>query len=150
MHIYGSEMIVVSMPLCVYNLGSSRICCLICNDLHWPPSEMLSYFVLISLVKHKQLNSLTVVIFVYSNTDYSMLEDVKRIADSAKRRRVNLCGTFCGAFSGFPPHLRGLLSAARSRRLKLLFLPKGMSKRQTNKTSFDNRFIFTLVLMIIN
>ncbi|KAK1424911.1 hypothetical protein QVD17_20252 [Tagetes erecta] len=68
-------------------------------------------------------------------SDYNMLEDVKRIADSAKRRRVNLCGTFIG----LPFHLRGLLGAARSRRIKLLFLPKGMSKRQTNKTYFDNR-----------
>ncbi|KAI3796711.1 hypothetical protein L1987_39390 [Smallanthus sonchifolius] len=68
-------------------------------------------------------------------SDYSMLEDVKRIADSAMRRRVNLCGIY----SGLSLHLKHLLKAAKSRRIKLFFLPNGMSKRQTNKTSYNHR-----------
>ncbi|KAL8268333.1 hypothetical protein R6Q59_002131 [Mikania micrantha] len=67
-------------------------------------------------------------------SDYNMLEDVKRIADSAKRRRLNLCGNY----SGISFHLKNLLSAAKKRRIKLIFLPNGMSKRQTNKTSCNN------------
>ncbi|KAF5760967.1 putative Zinc finger, HIT-type [Helianthus annuus] len=69
-------------------------------------------------------------------SDYNMLEDVKRIADSAKRRRVSLCGSDYG----IPLHLKSLINGARSRRFKLFFLPTGMSKRQTNKTSFNNRW----------
>ncbi|KAJ0836831.1 putative Zinc finger, HIT-type [Helianthus annuus] len=69
-------------------------------------------------------------------SDYNMLEDVKRIADSAKRRRVSLCGSDYG----IPLHLKNLINGARSRRFKLFFLPTGMSKRQTNKTSFNNRW----------
>ncbi|KAI7752628.1 hypothetical protein M8C21_006405 [Ambrosia artemisiifolia] len=68
-------------------------------------------------------------------SDYNMLEDVKRIADSAKRRRVSLCGNY----SGIPLHLRTLINAARTRRFKLFFLPNGMSKRQINKTSYNHR-----------
>ncbi|KAK9051604.1 hypothetical protein SSX86_028231 [Deinandra increscens subsp. villosa] len=66
-------------------------------------------------------------------SDYNMLEDVKRIADSAKRRRVNICGTY----AGIPFHLKSLLHAAKSRRIRLIFLANGMSKRRTNKTSYD-------------
>ncbi|KAM0010347.1 putative Zinc finger, HIT-type [Helianthus debilis subsp. tardiflorus] len=69
-------------------------------------------------------------------SDYNMLEDVKRIADSAKRRRVSLCGSDYG----IPLHLKNLINGARSRRFKLFFLPTGMSKRQTNKTSYNNRW----------
>ncbi|KAI3764800.1 hypothetical protein L2E82_14816 [Cichorium intybus] len=69
-------------------------------------------------------------------SDYSMLEDVKRIADSAKRMRVQLCGKY---YNGLPFYLKHLLKAAQSRRTRLFFLPTGMSKRETNKTSYNNR-----------
>ncbi|KAJ9563247.1 hypothetical protein OSB04_008407 [Centaurea solstitialis] len=69
-------------------------------------------------------------------SDYSMLEDVKRIADSAKRRRVQLCGKI---FHRLPNHLKNLSKAAGSRRIRLFILPNGMSKRETNRTYHDNR-----------
>lgn len=67
--------------------------------------------------------------------DYNMLEDVKRIADSARRRRV----TVCGYSHWLPNPLKNLRGAAASRRVKLLFLAKGMSKREKNKTYFNYR-----------
>ncbi|KAK6143126.1 hypothetical protein DH2020_023474 [Rehmannia glutinosa] len=69
-------------------------------------------------------------------SDYNMLEDVKRIADSAQRMRVKLCG-----YSHFrlPFHLKGLQNAAASRRTKLLLLSSGMSKREKNRTYYNNR-----------
>ncbi|KVH97076.1 box C/D snoRNA protein 1 [Cynara cardunculus var. scolymus] len=69
-------------------------------------------------------------------SDYNMLEDVKRIADSAKRRRLQLCGKF---FHGLPHNLKSLMRAAGNRKIKLFFLPNGMSKRESNQTFFDNR-----------
>ncbi|PSS11979.1 Box C/D snoRNA protein [Actinidia chinensis var. chinensis] len=69
-------------------------------------------------------------------SDYNMLEDVKRIADSAQRMRLKLCG-----YSHFrlPFPLKGLRSAAANRRTKLLFLPSGMTKRETNRSYYNNR-----------
>ncbi|KAI3448935.1 hypothetical protein Pfo_005600 [Paulownia fortunei] len=69
-------------------------------------------------------------------SDFNMLEDVKRIADSAQRMRVKLCG-----YSHFrlPFPLKSLRSAASSRRIKLLFLSNGMSKREKNRTYYNNR-----------
>ncbi|KAL0290928.1 UNVERIFIED_CONTAM: hypothetical protein Scaly_2654700 [Sesamum calycinum] len=65
-----------------------------------------------------------------------MLEDVKRIADSAQRMRVKLCG-----YSHFrlPFPLKNLRRAAASRRTKLLFLSSGMSKREANQTYYNTR-----------
>ncbi|KAL0284034.1 UNVERIFIED_CONTAM: hypothetical protein Sradi_7210800 [Sesamum radiatum] len=65
-----------------------------------------------------------------------MLEDVKRIADSAQRMRVKLCG--CSQFR-LPVPLKILRRAAASRRTKLLFLSSGMSKREANRTYYNNR-----------
>ncbi|CAK9140343.1 unnamed protein product [Ilex paraguariensis] len=89
-------------------------------------------------------------------SDYNMLEDVKRIAESAQRMRVKVCG-----YSHFrlpfplkslrkaaasrrtklllPFPLKSLRKAAASRRTKLLFLSSGMSKRGANRTCYDNR-----------
>ncbi|KAG9147776.1 hypothetical protein Leryth_018831 [Lithospermum erythrorhizon] len=69
-------------------------------------------------------------------SDYNMLEDVKRVAESAHRARVKL-----GAHAHFrlPFHLKSLRSAAGSRRTKILFLPSGMLKRQANRTYYNNR-----------
>uniref|UniRef100_A0A5B7BHN4 Box C/D snoRNA protein 1 n=1 Tax=Davidia involucrata TaxID=16924 RepID=A0A5B7BHN4_DAVIN len=69
-------------------------------------------------------------------SDYNMLEDVKRVAESAQRTRVKLCG-----YSHFrlPFPLKSLRSAAANRRTKLLFLSSGMSKRETNQSCYNNR-----------
>lgn len=68
--------------------------------------------------------------------DYNMLEDVKRVSESAKRTRLKLCGK-----SNFrlPFPLKSLRSAAASRGTKLLFLSNGMSKREMNQTYYDKR-----------
>ncbi|XVF79581.1 hypothetical protein PTKIN_Ptkin15bG0000700 [Pterospermum kingtungense] len=71
-------------------------------------------------------------------SDYNLLEETKRVAESARRIRSKLC-------TSYPPHfklpypLRTLRTAAASRRTKLLFLPSGMSKRETNQTRLHNR-----------
>lgn len=69
-------------------------------------------------------------------SDYNMLEDVKRVAESARRMRYKLCG-----YSQFrlPFPLKSLRSAANSRRTKLLFLSGGMSKREKNRTFYNHR-----------
>lgn len=69
--------------------------------------------------------------------DYNMLEDVKRVAESAKRMRQKLCG-----YSHFrlPLHLKNLLRAASDRRTKILFLSSGMSRRLKNQTYYNERF----------
>ncbi|KAL6964813.1 hypothetical protein U1Q18_035868 [Sarracenia purpurea var. burkii] len=64
-----------------------------------------------------------------------MLEDVKRVADSAQRMRVKLGGHH---FS-LPFSLKNLRKAAASRRITLLFLSSGMSKRETNRSYHNNR-----------
>ncbi|KAK7314912.1 hypothetical protein VNO77_33442 [Canavalia gladiata] len=69
-------------------------------------------------------------------SDYNLLEEVKRVAESAQRMRTKL-----GMYTYFklPHHLKSLRSAAGSRRTKLLFLPNGMSKREKNKSRYDQR-----------
>lgn len=69
-------------------------------------------------------------------SDYNMLEDVKRFAESARRMRQRLCG-----YSRFklPFPLKNLRRAAGSRRTKIHFLPSGMSKREKNQTYYNNR-----------
>lgn len=68
--------------------------------------------------------------------DYNLLEEVKRVAESAQRARTKLCGN---AHFKLPFHLNSLRSAAASRRTKLLLLPNGMSKREKNRTRYDKR-----------
>ncbi|GKV30957.1 hypothetical protein SLEP1_g39714 [Rubroshorea leprosula] len=69
-------------------------------------------------------------------SDYNLLEEVKRIAESAQRTRAKLCG-----YSHFklPFVLRSLRSAAASRGTKLWFQPSGMSKREKNQTRYIQR-----------
>ncbi|XP_059599073.1 uncharacterized protein LOC132252638 isoform X2 [Vitis vinifera] len=71
-------------------------------------------------------------IFLY----YNLLEEVKRVAESAQRTRVNLCGH---SHFKIPSHPRGLSNASQSHRTKLLFLPSGMSKREKNKSEYNQR-----------
>ncbi|XAR54316.1 hypothetical protein NMG60_11029385 [Bertholletia excelsa] len=69
-------------------------------------------------------------------SDYNMLEDVKRVAESAQRMRLKLC-----RYPHFklPFPLKNLRNAAGSRRAKLLFLSSGMSKREMNRSYYNQR-----------
>ncbi|GKD99556.1 hypothetical protein Tco_1387540, partial [Tanacetum coccineum] len=80
---------------------------------------------------------------LYSQADYNMLEDVKRIADSVERRRLQICGKY---HAELPDNLRKLLNAARHRSIRIFFLPTGMSKRKTNRTFFNYRIVSTVKL----
>ena len=59
------------------------------------------------------------------------------MAESAQRMRSKL-----GIHSYFklPHQLRSLKNAAGSRRTKLMFLPRGMSKREKNQSRYDQRY----------
>lgn len=63
-----------------------------------------------------------------------MLEETKRVAESARRMRNQICKY---RFK-LPFLLRSLESAAASRGTKLWFLPSGMLKREKNQTRYDN------------
>uniref|UniRef100_A0A803PFQ4 Box C/D snoRNA protein 1 n=1 Tax=Cannabis sativa TaxID=3483 RepID=A0A803PFQ4_CANSA len=69
-------------------------------------------------------------------SDYNLLEEVKRVSESAQRMRNKLC-----RYNHYklPFHLRSVRSAAASRRTKILFLPSGMAKREKNQTHYDQR-----------
>ncbi|XP_021887710.1 box C/D snoRNA protein 1 [Carica papaya] len=69
-------------------------------------------------------------------SDYQMLEEVKRVAESAQRTRGKLCGYYR---SKLPFGLKNLRTAASRRKIKLLFLPSGMSRREKNQTKYDER-----------
>ncbi|XP_027338515.1 box C/D snoRNA protein 1-like [Abrus precatorius] len=69
-------------------------------------------------------------------SDYNLLEEVKRVAESAQRMRDKL-GMY--AYFKLPHQLKSLRSAAGSRRTKVLFLPNGMSKREKNQSRYDQR-----------
>ncbi|KAG5100424.1 hypothetical protein JHK82_045476 [Glycine max] len=69
-------------------------------------------------------------------SDYNLLEEVKRVAESAQRMR-NKLGIY--AYFKLPRYLRSLKNAAGSRRTKLMFLPNGMSKREKNRSQYDQR-----------
>ncbi|GAB4828131.1 hypothetical protein Ancab_035046 [Ancistrocladus abbreviatus] len=69
-------------------------------------------------------------------SDFNLLEDVRRVAESARRVRAEVCG-----YSHFklPFHLRRLRNAAASWRTKLWFLPSGMTKREKNQSRYNQR-----------
>ncbi|KAF7815368.1 Box C/D snoRNA protein 1 [Senna tora] len=67
-------------------------------------------------------------------SDYNLLEDMKRVAESAHRMRTRF-----GTHFHLPFHLKSLRNAAGSRRTKLLFLPGGMSKREKNQSRYNYR-----------
>lgn len=89
-------------------------------------------FELFSLVIDK-LSTIGIVI----GLDYHLLEDVKRLAESAQRTRVKLCGSH--PHFRLPFHLKALQSCAASKGTKLLFLPYGMTKREKNQTRYNQR-----------
>ncbi|KAK9665613.1 hypothetical protein RND81_14G123500 [Saponaria officinalis] len=69
-------------------------------------------------------------------SDYNLLEDVKRVAESSQRMRMQLCTYYQYRL---PIHLKALQGAASRRRTTLHFFPSGMSKRQKNQTRFMSR-----------
>ncbi|KAL2920555.1 Box C/D snoRNA protein 1 [Bienertia sinuspersici] len=70
-------------------------------------------------------------------SDYNLLEDVKRVADSAQRTRVKVCG-YHPQFR-LPFHLKALRGTAAKKGTRLLFLPVGMYKRDKNQTRYNQR-----------
>ncbi|KAG5253601.1 box C/D snoRNA protein [Salix suchowensis] len=70
-------------------------------------------------------------------SDYNLLEEIKRAAESARRTRTKLHP--CPPYSRFPPYRQDLKRAAARRRTKLLFLPGGMSRKEKNQTLYDPR-----------
>uniref|UniRef100_A0A2P2JGR8 Box C/D snoRNA protein 1 n=1 Tax=Rhizophora mucronata TaxID=61149 RepID=A0A2P2JGR8_RHIMU len=69
-------------------------------------------------------------------SDYNLLEEMKRVAESARRMRAQFR---VHPYPKFPPHLRSLVHAASNRRTKLLLLPIGMSRRDNNQTRYNHR-----------
>ncbi|XP_065856199.1 uncharacterized protein [Euphorbia lathyris] len=69
-------------------------------------------------------------------SDYNLLEEIKRVAESAQRMRGKL-----RAYPQYrlPKDLHVLRNAAGKRKTKLLLLPPGMSKRQMNQTQYNQR-----------
>ncbi|GMI75747.1 hypothetical protein like AT1G04945 [Hibiscus trionum] len=75
-------------------------------------------------------------------SDYNLLEETKRVAETAERIRSKICNTTNSSYYHrfkLPNPLRTLRTAAASRRTKLLLLPSGMSRRETNQTRFNYR-----------
>ncbi|KAE8727453.1 HIT-type Zinc finger family protein, putative isoform 2 [Hibiscus syriacus] len=76
-------------------------------------------------------------------SDYNLLEETKRVAETAERIRSKLCNTTTTSCSHhhfkLPYPLRTLRTVAASRRTKLLFLPSVLSSRETNQTLYNHR-----------
>ncbi|KAI3932732.1 hypothetical protein MKW92_027998 [Papaver armeniacum] len=70
-------------------------------------------------------------------SDYRFLEEAKRLAESAKRTRKAVFGDSLGEVNKFPYKLKQLREKAWKRNIKLAFLPSGMSKREKNKSEYD-------------
>lgn len=70
------------------------------------------------------------------------------MAVSAKRMRDALCGNY-GFRTSFT--VKVLLGAARQRKMKVLFLPSGMSRREKNQSRYDKKLVdlFFLLLVIL-
>ncbi|PIA58712.1 hypothetical protein AQUCO_00500567v1 [Aquilegia coerulea] len=69
-------------------------------------------------------------------SDYNLLEETKRIAESAKRKRDGSFGQF---YFKLPFKLKTLKNAAARQKTHLLLLPNGMSKRDKNQTYYNQR-----------
>ncbi|KAF5207953.1 box C/D snoRNA protein [Thalictrum thalictroides] len=72
-------------------------------------------------------------------SDYNLLEEAKRVAESAKRRMRD--GKFGRFQYKLPFKLQSLKNAAARRKTHIIFLPIGMSKREKNQTRYDHRLI---------
>ncbi|KAL8542392.1 hypothetical protein ACS0TY_003311 [Phlomoides rotata] len=110
---------------------SLRSCSLPCVNSHKQRTSCTGKRPLTNFVPISQFNDNQLI------SDYSMLEDVKRIADSARRTRIKLCGF--SHYITLPFYLKSLRNAAWSRRTKLQFLSNGMSKRVKNKTYYNKK-----------
>ncbi|WCJ34016.1 HIT-type Zinc finger family protein [Euphorbia peplus] len=70
-------------------------------------------------------------------SDYNLLEEIKRVAESAQRMREK---SYAYPQNRLPKHLQALRNAAGKRSTNLLLLPSGMSKRQMNQTRYNQRW----------
>ncbi|XP_074574504.1 uncharacterized protein LOC141830951 [Curcuma longa] len=69
-------------------------------------------------------------------SDYDMLEETKRLVESAHR---TITGFGSNIRFRLPMRLHMLRNAAKRRRTRLLVLPQGMSMRQKNQSRYDRR-----------
>ncbi|CAA6660584.1 unnamed protein product [Spirodela intermedia] len=75
-------------------------------------------------------------------SDYNLLEETLRVTESARRMRgiTGGCPGGMGRHSGFKLRMLGVLrKAAFRRKVRLLLLPAGMSKREKNHSRYDRR-----------
>lgn len=109
---------------------SRRTCCLPCVNSHKHRLGCTGKRDSTQFIPLSQFDDSTLL------SDYNLLEDVKRVAESAQRLRVKL-----GGYPQFrlPFHLKTLRSAAARKGTKLLFLPAGMFKREKNQTRYNQR-----------
>ncbi|OVA02866.1 zinc finger protein [Macleaya cordata] len=70
------------------------------------------------------------------SVDYNLLEEAKRVAESAQRMREGLFGH---SYFKLPYKLKSLRNAASRRKTHLLLLPNGMLKREKNKSIYHQR-----------
>ena len=66
------------------------------------------------------------------------------MTDSAHRMLAEFREGF--RFNKMPVRLRLLRNAAYRRRIRLMILPPGMSKREKNQTRYDQRFVYLYIL----
>ncbi|BBM96718.1 zinc finger HIT domain-containing protein 3 [Marchantia polymorpha subsp. ruderalis] len=69
-------------------------------------------------------------------SDYNLLEETLRLADSAKRLRAPFTS---GVRNEVPPQVKALQKQAKARSTTLLLLAHGMTKRAVNTSYFDKR-----------
>lgn len=108
-----------------------RTCSLSCVNSHKKLSGCTGKKNLTHIIPLSQFDDSTLL------SDYNLLEDVKRVADSAQRMRVKLCG-YHPQFR-LPFHLKALRGAAVRKGTKLLLLPAGMVRREKNQTRYNQR-----------
>ncbi|PKA46990.1 hypothetical protein AXF42_Ash011664 [Apostasia shenzhenica] len=109
---------------------SIRSCCLACVNSHKKRTDCTGKRNRTEFVPFSSFNDDLLL------SDYNMLEETKRISESAKR--------MLSGFRGYhrfklPIQLQALRRAAKRRRIRLLYLPCGMSKREANQSRYDGR-----------
>ncbi|CAO2838981.1 unnamed protein product [Amaranthus hypochondriacus] len=115
---------------------SRRTCSLPCVNAHKKTTGCTGKRNYTQIISKSQFNDSTLL------SDFHLLEDVKRLAESAQRTRVKLCGS--DPHFRLPFHLKALQSCATSKGTNLLFLPYGMTKREKNQTRYNQRKKFIL------
>ncbi|KMS98954.1 hypothetical protein BVRB_3g067540 [Beta vulgaris subsp. vulgaris] len=110
---------------------SRRTCSLTCVNSHKKSSGCTGKKKTTQIIPLSQFDDATLL------SDYNLLEDVKRVAESAQRMRVKLCG-YHPQFR-LPFHLKALRGAAWKSGTKLLFHSAGMTKREKNQTRYNQR-----------